>query len=502
MKTASAKTVIDADGLVVAPGFIDAHAHSDIALLANPLAESKIHMGVTTEVSYASCGRSAGPLIDAAKEDLKRNAETRFSLEAYGIKFDWTTLEEFFRKLETMGVSTNFATLIGAGTVRAAVVGYENRKPNGEELGRMRTHVADAMRQGAFGITTGLTYTPGSYAKLDELIELSKVVAENGGVYVTHLRSESSMLIECVREAIEIGERAGLPVVISHFKASGKEHWGKVNPTLDIMMEARARGVDITCDLYPYRAGMSRLRECLSPWAHEGGIDNMITLLKDKRNREKLRRELSEGLPNWSSWVKEVGWENMMISTCSSDRRYEGKMISDLAEEEGVDPFDFVFDLLIKDNAATRIIMFSMSEEDVKTVMRSPISMFITDGYALAPYGEISRGKPHPRCYGTFPRVLGKYVREEKVLTLQEAIRKMTSFAAQRFRLEGRGLIREGNWGDVTIFDPETIIDKATYQDPHQYPEGIRYVLVNGVVTIKDGEHTGARAGKILRRGS
>jgi N-acyl-D-aspartate/D-glutamate deacylase len=502
LKTASAETVIDAKGLVVAPGFIDAHAHSDIALLANPLAESKIHMGVTTEVSYASCGRSAGPMIGAAKEDLKRNAETRFSLDAYGIEFNWTTLEDFFRKLETLGISTNFATLIGAGTVRAAVVGYENREPTNAELERMKAHVADAMKQGAFGITTGLTYTPGSYAKFDELVELSKVVAEYGGIYVTHLRSESNMLIECVKEAIEIGERAGLPAVISHFKASGKENWGKVNQALDMMMGARARGIDVTCDLYPYRAGMSRLRECLSPWAHEGGIDNMIELLKDPRNRDRLRREMSEGLPNWSSWVKEDGWENMMISTCPSNRQYEGKMIADLAEEEGADPFDFAFDLLIKDNAATRIIMFSMSEEDVRTVMRSLLSMFITDGYALAPYGEISRGKPHPRCYGTFPRALGEYVRGENVLTLQEAIRKMTSFAAQRFGLEGRGLIREGYWGDVTVFDPETIIDKATYQDPHRYPEGIKYVLVNGVVTIEDGEHTGARAGRILRRGT
>jgi N-acyl-D-amino-acid deacylase len=244
---------------------------------------------------------------------------------------------------------------------------------------------------------------------------------------------------------------------------------------------------------------MTRLRETVSPWAHEGGVEKLLMRLKDPEIRKRLRMEMSNGLPGWSSWAKEIGWENIMLATCVAHRDYEGKRVMELADSKDMDPYDFVFDLLLEDNAGTRIVIFSMSEEDVRTVMRSMYSMFGTDGYALAPYGAIGMGKPHPRCYGTFPRVLGKYVREEKVLTLQEAIRKMTSFPAQRFGLKDRGLIRERMWADITVFDPKTVIDKATYQNPHQYPEGIQHVLVNGVVTIEDAEHTGALAGKVLR---
>ena len=264
---ASAKRTIDAEGLKVAPGFIDAHAHSDITLLANPKSESKIRMGVTTEVSYAACGRSVAPTGGQAREDVRLNAETRFPLDAYGIEFDWETMTEFFRRLERQGISTNFATFVGAGTVRAAVMGFENREPTAGELVEMKRHVAQVMEEGAFGITSGLTYTPGSYAKTEELVELCKAVARHGGLYATHLRSESDRLIESVKEAIEIGKKAGIPVQISHHKASGKSHWGKVNETIEIIEEARSHGVDVTFDLYPYRAGMTRLREGISPWA-------------------------------------------------------------------------------------------------------------------------------------------------------------------------------------------------------------------------------------------
>ncbi len=499
-----AERVIDAGEYIVSPGFIDMHSHSDFTPLINPYMESKIRQGVTTEV-IGNCGFSAAPLNDFLRKQI---LETSPMLREANVKLEWTSMAEYMEAIERNGVSLNLAPLVGHGTLRAFIIGYERRKPTSEELEKMKRLLAESLEQGAFGMSTGLIYPPSCYAETDEIIELCKVVADYGGIYASHIRGEEHQLLDSVKEAIEIGEKAGVPVEISHHKASGKENWGKVKESLKIIEETRNHGVEVTCDVYPYTAASSGLDSFLPPYAHEGGVEKLLNKLKCLEFRRKLREDMIKEVDNWRSIVGVIGWENMiisywenvMISYCRGHPEYEGKMISELAKQKNIDPFDFVFDLIIEEKASTRIVLFSMSEEDMRTVLKSPFSMIGSDSSARATYGILSSGKPHPRAYGTFPRVLGKYVREEKVLTLQEAIRKMTSFPAQKLGLKDRGLIREGMWADITIFDPEKIIDKATFMAPHQYPEGIEYVIVNGRIVIEKGEHTKEKPGKVLKR--
>jgi N-acyl-D-amino-acid deacylase len=485
-----ANRIINAKGLMVCPGFIDMHSHSEYSLLANSKAESKIRQGVTTEVN-GNCGDSPAPIEGITAEAAEEAKE-------YKLEMDWSTLGEYLDRLGREGIALNVAQLVGHGTIRKAVVDHENRPPTREELGETKELVAQAMQDGAFGMSTGLFYSPGSFADTEEVIELCKVVAKYGGIYTSHIRGEGDPLIEAIAEAIEIGEKANIPVQISHHKACGIENWGKVKKTLRMMEEARARGVDVTCDVYPYTACGADLVSMIPNWAHEGGVDRLRERLKDPKDRERIKKEMLEGLPGWESTVKQSGWQGIMVIFWKGHREFEGKTLAEVAELEGLDPFDLIFDLIIN-KESLELVDFSMSEEDVRTVMKHPLSMIGSDGWALAPYGVLSESKTHPRSYGTYPRILGKYVREEKVLSLEEAIRKMTSLPAQKLGLTDRGLVRERMWADVVVFDPKRVVDEARYEDPHRYPAGIKYVLVSGELVVDRGEHTGTLSGKVLR---
>ncbi len=491
-----ATRIIDARRLIVSPGFVDMHSHSDLHLLINPKAESKIRQGITTEV-IGNCGGSAAPLNDLLKNEMKKTAPL---IEEAKLELDWATMREYLNRLDKQGVALNVAPLVGHENIRVLVIGLDDRAPTEAELKKMKKALSQAMREGAFGMSTGLIYPPGCYAKTDELIELSKVVAKYGGIYTSHIRGEGDKLAKSVKEAIKIGEKAGLPVEISHHKAGGKENWGKVKQTLRMMEKARAEGVDVTCDVYPYTAGSFGLSATLPPWAYDGGLPKLLERLKDTEVRKRLRKEMRTGTSNWSSPLKASGWRSTLIARSRLHKEYEGKTIEEIAKAKKVDPFEFVFDLLIEENASVSVVRFAMCEEDVRTVLKHPDSMIGTDASAIAPYGVLGKGKPHPRAYGTFPKVLGKYVREEKLLRLEEVVRKMTSLPAQKLGLKDRGLIAEGMKADITVFNLERAVDKSTYNDPHQYPEGIEYVLVNGKVVIEKREHAGILAGKALRR--
>jgi len=485
-----ADRIVNAKGLVVCPGFIDMHSHSEYSLLVNSKAESKIRQGVTTEVN-GNCGDSPAPIegITAwAAEEAKE----------YELDMIWSTLGEYLDRLEKQGIALNVAQLVGHGTIRTAVMGHENRPPTREELDKMKELVAQAMEDGAFGMSTGLFYPPGGFAGIEEVIELCKVVAKYGRIYTSHIRGEGDPLIEAVAEAIEIGEKANIPVQISHLKACGVENWGQVKRTLRMMEEARARGVDVTCDVYPYTACGTDLVSMIPIWAHEGGVDKLCERLRNLKNRERIKKEMLEGLPRWESCVKQSGWGRIKVIGWKEHKEFEGRTLAEIAELKSVDPFDLTFDLILK-KESPELVDLAMNEEDVCTVIKHPLSMVGSDGWALAPYGVLGENKTHPRSYGTFPRILGKYVREKEVLSLEEAIRKMTSLPAQKLGLKDRGMIREGMWADVVVFDPRRVVDKATYEDPHRYSEGIEYVLVNGEVVVDKGKHTGALPGKVLR---
>lgn len=489
-----AKVIIDASGLMVAPGFIDMHTHSDFQYLVNPRAESKIRQGVTMEV-IGNCGSSAAPMVDDVRERLLKTVP--FLKEA-AVNLEWSTMAEYIERLERQGVSLNVAPLVGHGTIRACVMGYEERAPTSDELDEMKGLVAEAMEDGAFGMSTGLIYTPGSYAETGEIIELCKTIAKYGGIYTSHIRGEERTLKKAVMEAIEIGEKAGVPVEISHHKASGVKAWGEVKSTLKMIEEARKRDVDVTCDVYPYLATSFSLSAMLPPWAHAGGYDALIGRLKDEEERRKMRRNMEKGLAKWSSPLEQIGWDKIMIASSPKNPKFEGKMIETIVKEKDVDPFNFVFNLLLEENLTVSVIRFTINEEDLRTVLRYPNSMIGSDGSSLAAYGPLGRGKPHPRNYGTFPRVLNQYVRKNHIITIQEAIRKMTSLAAQKLRLRDRGLIRENTWADVVIFDEMRVSDVATFIKPHQYPKGIEYVIVNGVIVVERGKHREVFPGKIL----
>jgi len=448
------KEILDVRRLVVAPGFIDMHTHSDFSLLINPYAESKIMQGVTTEV-VGNCGSSAAPLNDFLKDEIRKTTPV---LEEAKLKLDWLTMDDYLRRLEKSKPAVNVVPLVGNGNIRALVLGIDARKPTKREFEEMRGHLTKAMQDGAFGLSSGLIYPPSCYADTKELTDFCRVVAEFGGIYTSHIRGEGDSLIDSVKEAIEIGEKSKVPVEISHHKASGKSNWGKVKHTLEMIDQARSRGADVTCDVYPYLAGSTGLDALLPTYAWEGGIEKLIQRLKNPRTRQKLRNEM-EGK---SSLLQAEGWNSVMISYCKSRRDYEGKFISEISKQKKMDPYDFVFDLLIEEKASVAIVLFTMSEKDMRTVLRHHASMIGSDSSATAPHGVLGRGKPHPRAYGTFPRVLGEYVRRRKVLTLENAIRKMTSFPARKLKLRDRGLIKEGMWADITVFDPEKVADKAT----------------------------------------
>ncbi|MDP2859732.1 MAG: D-aminoacylase [Bacillota bacterium] len=488
----SADVTIDAEGMALSPGFIDIHTHSDGPLLVQGEGHSHIRQGVTTNV-IGNCGGSLAPVTAKSRE----YAAGRLG-EFEGVELDWSTLGEYLDRLERQGVSVNVVPLVGQGTIRGSVMGFADRPPADSELDEMRNLVAAAMQDGAYGLSSGLIYVPGSYAGIDEVAELAAVAASYGGSYNSHIRGENDTLLDAVAEAIEIGRRAGAPVQIAHFKAMGRHMWGRSVDSLRLVDESRAAGVDVTCDQYPYNASATGLGAYMPAWLHVGGPDAMVERLKDPAARAKLRKEILDGLPGWVSLHKGVGWDNTMVTNCPN-HELEGLTVSQIATQRGADDFDTAFDLLLEYKGRVPVVYFTIGDEDIERIMRHPAVMVGSDSSAIAAEGPLARGKPHPRSFGTFVRVLGHYVREKKTITLEEAVRKMTSFPAERMRLYDRGLIRPGMKADLVVFDPETVSDNATYTDPFQYPSGIAHVFVNGKHTIKDSQHLGTKAGAVLR---
>ncbi len=486
-----AKRTIQAQGLHLAPGFIDAHTHSDLTLLVNPRAESKIHQGVTTEV-IGNCGGSPAPLLGAAVEEARAEAKS------LGLDVTWVSMAEYLERPRKPGTAVNVVPLVGHNTVRGAVLGFDDIQPTPGQQAEMERLVAQAMEQGARGLSTGLFYPPGFYARTEEVISLARVAAHWGGIYATHVRSETNRLFEAVAEAIEIGKQAEIRVEISHVKLEGYRNWEGVDRLLAMLEDAGSRGVRVGCDQYPYTAGVSWLAYILPYWAQAGGARTVGKRLSDREVRTRLRKDWEENRAEWEDRGGMRDWTDILITDCSPRPDVQGKNIAEIAADEGKDPLETALDLIVISEGQVECVCFGQLEDNVRVLMRHPLVVVGSDGDALAPYGVLAQGRPHPRYYGTFPRVLGCYVREEKVLSLEEAVKKMTSVTAERFGLSDRGVIREGAWADLVLFDAQTVADRATYTDPHQYPEGIPYVVVNGVVVIEQCEHTGALPGQVL----
>jgi N-acyl-D-amino-acid deacylase len=485
--------VVNATGRIVTPGFIDMHSHSDFRLRVNPRAESKIRQGVTTEV-VGNCGFSPAPVSPPFREEFRG-----FALYlAEGAEYDFPTVGDYLRALDADGLAVNVVQLVGHGTLRVAAMGFARRPPAPGELGRMQRLLGDGIEDGAWGLSTGLIYAPGSFATTEEIVDLARIAARHRGFYASHIRGEGAALLDAVGEAIRVGRDADVPVQISHVKAAGRPNWGKVADALALVDAAAAEGLDVLADVYPYTASSTSLRTLLPDWALEGGIDAMIARLQDSATRAQIRGELET--PTGQSLVERIGWDNVMIAWCTQRKDAEGKRLTEIAAARGLTPFDAACELIVDERGKAAMILFQLAEDDVRRALAHPRVMIGSDGSSLAPYGELGAGKPHPRSYGTFPRVLGEYAREQRVLTLAQAVHKMTGLPARRLGLRDRGVVRAGAKADLVVFDPRRVADQATYQDPHRYPVGIEHVVVNGRLVVKDGEHTGSLPGRVLRQ--
>ena len=484
---------IDAGGQVVSPGFIDGHCHSDLMVLDDPRSEIKLQQGVTTEV-VGNCGMTPAPFAPLNLDLLRTYVEP--VLGNSGQEWRWETVGQYFDALLEAGPSENVATYVGHGTLRIAVMGFENRPSSGEELERMKRLLEEALQAGAIGLSLGLMYAPGSYTPGEELAELCSVLSRYDGLLATHIRGEGNSLIPSIEEVIWISERSGVPLQISHLKAAGGANWGSVTRAMELIEDARSRGLDVTCDVYPYTAGSTSLTTLLPPWALEGGVSKTLERLGDSASREKIKAELREEQDDWDNLVASTGWDSVYISSLSTDHdaNLAGKNILEVSESRGIDPEDCMMDLLLEQDGKVSIVFFHMAGSDVEQVIRWGRSLIASD--SLHDQAE----KPHPRLYGTFPHVLARYVREKKLLSLEEAVRKMTSFPARRFKLGKRGLIAPGYAADLVVFDPEKISDTATYEDPKHFPVGISNVLVNGAKAVESGALLEAREGTVIGR--
>jgi dihydroorotase/N-acyl-D-amino-acid deacylase len=500
-----AKRVIDARGMVVAPGFIDMLGQSETALLIDNRSVSKLAQGITSEITGE--GGSIAP------QNALTIAAAQPSLDPYHLKIDWNTLDDYWQRLAKKGTPINIGTYVGAAQVREAVLGDVNRAPNAEELEKMKTLVAQAMQQGALGVSTALIYPPGHYAKTEELIELAKVAARYGGIYATHMRSEGQNEVAAVREALRIGQEAGVPVEIFHLKVSGKGRAGKMIDIVRMIQEARDRGQDVTADMYPYLAGATALASSLPPWVADGGLNKLLERLRDPAVRQRIKTEMSAtGERTWENlYLDAGGGAGVMVSSVVNPelKQYTGKTVAEIAQAQkdadgksaqpSKDPLDALMDFVLADKGLSGALYFIASEEDLQTGLRQPWTSIGLDANELSLDGPLFEPHTHPRAFGSMPRFLGHYVRDLQLMPLEQAVRKITSLPAQRERLVGRGLIKEGFFADITIFDPDNIIDKATYTEPAQLPEGMKYVLVNGQVAFENGKATGAMAGKPLK---
>jgi len=494
LSDASRKRTIDAGGKVVAPGFIDMLGQSEATILVDPRLPSKIYQGITTEVTGE--GGSPAPMTDAIAE-----ADRRF-YQHYKILPDWRTLGQFYARLEKQGMGINMATYVGATQVRRAVIGEDDKQPTPEQLEKMKQLVREAMRDGAVGVSTSLEYAPAPYAKTEELIALAAEASKFGGIYATHMRNESDTILESIDEALRIGREARIPVEIWHLKVAGKSNFGRMPEVVTKISQARAEGADISADTYAYTAWFNSMSAFIPPWAHDGGDAKLIERLKDPATRARIRKDLETNSKDWDNeWQEIPSPQDVMIGVVQNPalKQFQGKRLSEVAATWGKDPMDTLFDFLIEDNAFTACAVFGMSEPDVVLALQQPWVSVDNDSSGASPEGVLGEEHPHPRAYGTFPRILRKYVREERKLPLEDTIRKFSALAAQRMRFIDRGVLKEGMWADVVIFDPQTIRDVATFDSPNQLSQGMEYVLVNGVPVIDDGKMTEAKPGQVLR---
>ena len=499
----SALETIDASGHIVSPGFIDVHSHSDMSLPFGNRLESTIHQGITTTL-IGNCGFSLAPVNEDRIELVKKEFEIH-SPPGESVDVTWRTFAEYLESIEHAKISSNIASLVGFGAVRiAGGPAYDDRSPIESELQLMRTYVAEAMEAGAFGISTGLIYPPQVYASTDEIVALAEVVAKYQGLYFSHIRGEGETVLKAVTEVIDIVERSGcVGGQIAHHKVAGQHLWGRSKETLQLIEDANIRGVNVTCDQYPYDRGSTSLISLLPPWVHVGGVDELLERLRSSEIRKRIITDMEDETLEWENIKLEAGWQNIFIASVKTEKwkDVEGLSISEITtRKEFSDEYSTLFELLLDENAEVTMTMKSMGDEDIERIMKNKYVMVGTDGAGIAPEGVLSHGKPHPRHYGTYPRILGRYVREKGVLSLEDAIHKMTGFPAKRLGLTDRGTLTVGSWADIVIFNPETILDNATYLDPHQFPTGIPYVIVNGTVVVRDGIQGEDLPGQVLRR--
>ncbi len=491
---AQASRRIDARRQIVAPGFIDMLGQSELTILVEPSLTSMIFQGITTEITGE--GGSVAPLSDSIIR------ADRVSYEHLKLTPDWRTLAEYFTRAERQGIGINLATYVGATQVRRMVLGDADRQPTAGELDRMRALVREAMEQGAIGISTSLQYAPAPYATTDELIALAAEAARYGGIYATHMRSEGNEIRSALDEAIRIGREARIPVEIWHLKAAGKQNWGRMPEIVATIEEARRSGVEVGANTYAYPAWFNSLSAFIPPWAHDGGDEQLLVRLNDPQARQRIRADMLSTAGGWDNeWQEIPGPEAVTICVVQNPelRDLQGKTLKEIAAQWRKDPIDALMDLLARDHAYTYAAVFGMSEPDVALALKQPWTSVDNDSQGTAPTGLLGLEHPHPRAYGTFPRILRKYVREEHLLTLEDAIRKFTSLPAGRMRLSDRGVLKQGMWADVVVFNPDTITDRATFENPNQLSVGMDYVLINGTPVIEQGRATGARPGKILR---
>jgi N-acyl-D-amino-acid deacylase len=487
------KRVIDASGLAVAPGFVNMLSWSNESLIADGRSQGEIRQGVTTEILGE--GNSMGPLSPAMK--------ARYQAMQGDIRYEisWTSLSDYLRFLEKKGVAPNVASFIGAATLREYAVGLEDKDPTPEQMELMRKLVRQEMANGALGVSTALIYPPGSYAKTAEIVELCKVASEYQGKYISHLRSEADRLVEAVDEFLRIAGEASIPAEIYHLKAAGEANWPKMDRVIEMVEQARGEGLHITADMYTYTAGSTGLEACVPPWAQSGGPEAMRARFKDPAQRRRILQEIKAPAGDWENFYRLVGSpERILLVSFGTEalKPLQGKTLAEVAAMRGKDPAETVLDLLSEDTIGIGAVYFLMSEDNVRKQLKLPWVSFCSDAASMAPEGVFLKASTHPRAYGNFARLLGRYVRDEKLISLSEAIRRLSNLPAQNLGLEGRGLLKPGKFADVVVFDPQTIADQATYEQPHQYAVGMKYVLVNGRVVIDNGEHTGALPGRAL----
>lgn len=481
---------ICASGKVVSPGFIDVHSHTDEILLINPKADSKIFQGVTTEVC-GNCGYSAFPVGGESRDELCERL-----LKNYGIDLNWDDLDGFFNSIEKKGISLNLATLTGHGTLRGVSMGLGSNTPSNDDMKKMKYLLNKSMEQGSFGLSSGLEYSPSAFAAAEEITELCKEVKRNNGIYTTHMRSEGDDLENSLEEALQVARSSGVELQISHLKAYNKKNWYKMSSILEKLLQAAKNGISVNCDRYPYTASFTVLTHLLPIWSREGTRDNLIKILKDEEKWRKIKYYLDDKMESIGTW------DAIQIACVKSEKfgGCQGKTILNLAKSFDMKPEEFIRQLLIDAKGLAEISVFAMDESNTEKVLAFPLTMIGSDGAAFSPKGILSRSCPHPRYYGTYPKFIGDYVRQKKIMSLTSAVKKMTSMPAEKFNIRKRGFIRKNYYADIVVFNLETVIDKAKFDDPHKYPEGIDYVIVNGIAVIEKGKHSGNMPGRVLRK--